>query len=317
MSFKLTQDDLKKSATTYKKQLLVTPIISCEETLQHMTSRPGVAGREIVSELGGNIELGPYDPTRVDNDGVNANARTLETFLGSVVKRFDVNTAATTVWGELVAQGKQLTTADLALQVLTFLSGLLGKKLNEAIWAAKRNDSGTTTKDLFNGFDTITKQEIDKSNISTSNGNLCEFAQPITKTNAVDMLMDFYDAAAEELQGVKTKLYVPFKVYQAYNRDYATRFGGTPYNKEYSKTFLEGTQNLCELVPLVSKKGSDYLHLTTKSNMLYGYGAGLAKENIAIEKYHEFLLSYVATMFFGTEFESIQKERLFVGKLHA
>lgn len=317
MSFKLTQDDLKKSATTYKKQLLVTPIISCEETLQHMTSRPGVAGREIVSELGGNIELGPYDPNRVDNDGVNANARTLETFLGSVVKRFDINTAATTVWGELVAQGKQLTTADLALQVLTFLSGLLGKKLNEAIWAAKRNDSGTTTKDLFNGFDTITKQEIDNSNISTSNGNLCEFAQPITKTNAVDMLMDFYDAAAEELQGVKTKLYVPFKVYQAYNRDYATRFGGTPYNKEYSKTFLEGTQNLCELVPLVSKKGSDYLHLTTKSNMLYGYGAGLAKENIAIEKYHEFLLSYVATMFFGTEFESIQKERLFVGKLHA
>lgn len=317
MSFKLTQDDLKKSATTYKKQLLVTPIISCEETLQHMTSRPGVAGREIVSELGGNIELGPYDPTRVDNDGVNANARTLETFLGSVVKRFDVNTAATTVWGELVAQGIQLTTADLALQVLTYLSGKLGQKLNEAIWAAKRNDSGTTTKDLFNGFDTITKQEIDNSNISTSNGNLWEFAEPITKTNAVDILMDFYEGAAEELQGAKTKLYVPVKVYQAYNRDYATRFGGTPYNKEFSKTFLEGTQNLCELVPLVSKKGSDYLHLTTKSNMLYGYGAGLAKENIAIEKHHEFLLSYVATMFFGTEFESIQKERLFVGKLHA
>lgn len=317
MSFKLTQDDLKKSATTYKKQLLVTPIISCEETLQHMTSRPGVAGREIVSELGGNIELGPYDPTRVDNDGVNANARTLETFLGSVVKRFDVNTASTTVWGELVAQGIQLTTADLALQVLTYLSGKLGQKLNEAIWAAKRNDSGTTTKDLFNGFDTITKQEIDNSNISTSNGNLWEFAEPITKTNAVDILMDFYEGAAEELQGAKTKLYVPVKVYQAYNRDYATRFGGTPYNKEFSKTFLEGTQNLCELVPLVSKKGSGYLHLTTKSNMLYGYGAGLAKENIAIEKHHEFLLSYVATMFFGTEFESIQKERLFVGKLHA
>lgn len=317
MSFKLTQDDLKKSATTYKKQLLVTPIISCEETLQHMTSRPGVAGREIVSELGGNIELGPYDPNRVDNDGVNANARTLETFLGSVVKRFDVNTAATTVWGELVAQGIQLTTADLALQVLTYLSGKLGQKLNEAIWAAKRNDSGTTTKDLFNGFDTITKQEIDNSNISTSNGNLWEFAEPITKTNAVDILMDFYEGAAEELQGAKTKLYVPVKVYQAYNRDYATRFGGTPYNKEFSKTFLEGTQNLCELVPLVSKKGSGYLHLTTKSNMLYGYGAGLAKENIAIEKHHEFLLSYVATMFFGTEFESIQKERLFVGKLHA
>ena len=141
MSFNLTQDDLKKSATTYKKQLLITPIISCEETLIHFTPRPGVAGREVITALSGNIELGPYVPNRVDNDGVNANARTLETFLGSVVKRFDINTAGTTVWGENVAQGKQLTTADLALQVLTFLSGLLGQKLNKAIWAAKRNDS--------------------------------------------------------------------------------------------------------------------------------------------------------------------------------
>ena len=197
------------------------------------------------------------------------------------------------------------------------MSGLLGKKLNEAIWAAKRKDSGTTTKDLFNGFDTITKQEIDKSTISTSNGNLYEFTESFTTTNTVEALMNFYEAAAPELQGVKTKLYVPFKVYQTYNRDYATRFGNAPYNKEYSKTFLEGTQDLCELVPLVSKQGSDYVHLSTKSNMLYGYGAGLANENIAIEKYHEFLLSYVATMYFGTEFESIQKERLFVGKLHA
>lgn len=317
MSLTISQDDLKKSATTYKKQLLMTPIISSEETLRHFTPRPGVAGREIVAELSGNIELGPYDPNRVDNDGVTADARTLETFLGSVVKRFDVNTAAKSVFGENVAQGNQLTTADLALQVLTFLSGQLGKKLNEVLWTAKRNDSGTQTKDLFDGFDTITKQEIDKNSIATGKGNLVEFAAPITKTNAVDTLMDFYEAAAPELQGVQTKLFVPFSVYQAYNRDYATRFNATPYNKEFSKTFLEGTQNLCELVPLVSKKGSDYLHLTTKSNMLYGYGAGLAKENIAIEKHHEFLLSYVATMFFGTQFESIQKERLFVGKLHA
>lgn len=317
MSFNITQDDLKKSATTYKKQLLITPIISCEETLKHFTPRPGVAGREVITELGGNIELGPYDPNRVDSDGVNANARTLETFLGSVVKRFDVNAARKTVWGENVAQGEQLTRADLALQVLTFLSGLLGKKLNEALWSAKRKDSGTTTKDLFNGFDTITKQEIDNSTISTSNGNLYEFTEPFTTTNTVDALMKFYEAAAPELQGVETKLYVPYKVYQTYNRDYATRFGNAPYNKEYSKTFLEGTQDLCELVPLVSKEGSNYVHLSTKSNMLYGYGAGLANENIAIEKYHEFLLSFVATMYFGTEFGSIQKERLFVGKLHA
>ena len=74
---------------------------------------------------------------------------------------------------------------------------------------------------------------------------------------------------------------------------------------------------MCELVPLASKKGSEYVHLSTKKNMLYGYGAGMADENIAIEKYHEFLISFVATMYFGVQFETIAKESLFVGKIHA
>ena len=50
---------------------------------------------------------------------------------------------------------------------------------------------------------------------------------------------------------------------------------------------------------------------------IVGYGAGMADENIAIEKYHPFLLSYVATMYFGCQFESISPERLLVAKVGA
>ena len=317
MSFNLTQDDLKKSATTFQKELLITPVISCSETLQHFTGRPGVAGREVIGQLTGNIELGPYNATRVDDTGVKITPRVLETYLGSVVKRFDQNEAAKTVWGEAFAQGEELTKAALVLQVLIYLSAQLGKNLDAALWTAERNDSGDKTKDLFDGFDTITKKEIDATSISTAQGNLHEFTEAFSSTNTVDKLMDFYQAAAPELQAVETKLYIPYSVYNHYNRDYATRFGSTPYNHEYSKTFLEGTQNLCELVPLASKKGSEYVHLSTKKNMLYGYGAGMADENIAIEKYHEFLISFVATMYFGVQFETIAKESLFVGKIHA
>ena len=89
------------------------------------------------------------------------------------------------------------------------------------------------------------------------------------------------------------------------------------YNQQYKKTYLEGSDNLCELVPLVSKKGSNFIHLTTKANAVYGYGDGMADEKVAIEKHHEFLLSYVATMYFGCQFESISKERLLVAKLSA
>lgn len=313
----ISDAELKKSATTFQKELLITPVLSCSDTLQHFTGRPGVAGREVIGQLTGNIELGPYNATRVDDKGVNITPRVLETYLGSVVKRFDPNEAAKTVWGETFAQGEELTRAALVLQVLTYLSAQLGKMIGAALWTAERDASGDKTKNLFDGFDTITKKEIDASSISTTQGNLHEFPEAFSDTNTVDLLMKFYEGAAPELQAVETKLYIPHSLYNAYNRDYATRFGSTPYNHEYSKTFLEGTQNLCELVPLASKKGSEYVHLSTKKNMLYGYGAGMADENIAIEKYHEFLISFVATMYFGVQFETIAKESLFVGKIHA
>ena len=308
----ISDAELKKSATTFQKELLMTPVLSCSDTLQHFTGRPGVAGREVIGQLTGNIELGPYNATRVDDTGVN-----ITPYRGSGVKRFDPNEAAKTVWGETFAQGEELTRAALVLQVLTYLSAQLGKMIGAALWTAERDASGDKTKNLFDGFDTITKKEIDASSISTTQGNLHEFPEAFSDTNTVDLLMKFYEGAAPELQAVETKLYIPHSLYNAYNRDYATRFGSTPYNHEYSKTFLEGTQNLCELVPLASKKGSEYVHLSTKKNMLYGYGAGMADENIAIEKYHEFLISFVATMYFGVQFETIAKESLFVGKIHA
>lgn len=310
----ITDADLKKSATTYRRELLTMPVIAAEQTLRHMTGRPGVAGREVVGQLSGNIELGPYDASRVDEDGVTVTPRTLETFLGSVVKRFDVNEAAKTVYGELYAQGQQLTTAYVAQQVLYYLAAKLGQKLNMSIWSAERDDAGTATADLFDGFDTITRKEIEAGTIAEGEGNFLAVSA-IDPTNAVDALKTVFESASDELQGQPTKLFLPRSAYNAYVRDYQATVGAVPYNKEYKKTFLEGSDDLCELVPLTSKKGSPFLHLTTRGNMLYGYGAGLAQENIAVEKYHEFLLSFVATMYFGVQFESISPERLLVARV--
>ena len=311
----ISDAELQKSAVTYRKDLLVMPVIAAEATLQHMTPRPGVAGREVLGQLSGGIELGPYDPQRYDDDGLDIKPRTLETYLGSVIKRFDLNSVAKTVYGSLTTQGEALTSLDLARQVLNYLSMQLGRNLNLHIWNAKRNDTGTKTKDLFDGFDTITQKEIDAGTIGTTQGNFMQLPQAIDESNATDILMSIYESADDILQGVPTKMFVPVSVYRAYNKDYLASFGNVVYNTQFKKTYLEGTDNLCELVPLVSKKGSPYIHLTTKSNMIYGYGDGLDSEKIAIEKHHEFLLSFVATMFFGCQFEAINKERLMVAKL--
>ena len=311
----ISDAELQKSAVTYRKDLLVMPVIAAEATLQHMTPRPGVAGREVLGQLSGGIELGPYDPQRYDDEGLDIKPRTLETYLGSVIKRFDLNSVAKTVYGSLTTQGEALTALDLARQVLNYLSMQLGRNLNLHIWNAKRNDTGTKTKDLFDGFDTITQKEIAAGTIDTSEGNFMQLSQAIDESNATDILMSIYESADDILQGVPTKMFVPVSVYRAYNKDYLASFGNVVYNAQFKTTYLEGTDNLCELVPLVSKKGSPYIHLTTKSNMIYGYGDGLDSEKIAIEKHHEFLLSFVATMFFGCQFEAINKERLMVAKL--
>ena len=311
----ISDAELQKSAVTYRKELLMMPVIAAEATLQHMTPRPGVAGREVLGQLSGGIELGPYDPQRYDDEGLDIKPRTLETFLGSVIKRFDLNSVAKSVYGSLTTQGEALTSLDLARQVLNYLSMQLGRNLNLHIWNAKRNDTGTKTKDLFDGFDTITQKEIAAGTIDTTEGNFMQLSQAIDESNATDILMSIYESADDILQGVPTKMFVPVSVYRAYNKDYLASFGNVVYNTQFKKTYLEGTDNLCELVPLVSKKGSPYIHLTTKSNMIYGYGDGLDSEKIAIEKHHEFLLSFVATMFFGCQFEAINKERLMVAKL--
>lgn len=311
----ISDAELQKSAVTYRKELLMMPVIAAEATLQHMTPRPGVAGREVLGQLSGGIELGPYDPKRYDDDGLDIKPRTLETYLGSVIKRFDLNSVAKTVYGSLTTQGEALTSLDLARQVLNYLSMQLGRNLNLHIWNAKRNDTGDKTADLFDGFDTITQKEIAAGTIDTSEGNFMQLSQAIDESNATDILMSIYENADDILQGVPTKMFVPISVYRAYNKDYLASFGNVVYNTQFKKTYLEGSDNLCELVPLVSKKGSPYIHLTTKSNMIYGYGDGLDNEKIAIEKHHEFLLSFVATMFFGCQFEAINKERLMVAKL--
>lgn len=311
----LNGSDFQQSATKYRRELLCMPVVAALATLQHMTGRPGLAGKDTLGQLSGSIEIGPYDPERVDKTNVAVTPRTLETFLGSVVKNFDPNDVAKTILGEITAQGESLKKADIVRQVLNFLAAKLGQSLNMAIWNAKRDASGTKTKDLFDGFDTITAAEITAGNIAAAAGNYMKLTEAITDNNAYDVLTGIYRGADDMLKAVPTKLYVPMAVKEAYEADYMKTVGAIPYNTEYKKTFVQGSNNLCEIVPLASKKDSKFIHLSTKSNMLYGYGAGLADENLEVEKYAPFILSFVATMYFGTQFETISPERLMVAEL--
>lgn len=316
MSVTITPEALATSAAKYRKELLMMPVIALKTSLDHMTLRIGVRGKETVGQLSGNMEMGPYDPARKDTSGVNAKGRVLETFFGSVIKEFEPNTVAKSIYGDAVLSGAGLTDTKIVQLVVAFLAKQVSKALNKALWSAVRKDDGTTSADLFNGFDTITATEIAAGNISVAKGNLFEFTAAITNNNAVDMLSSYYEAAADELQGEASKMFLPKAIYNAYNKDYQATNGSLPYNKEFKKTYLEGSDDLCELVPLSNKKDSPYIHLTTKGNMLVGVDQEGDEEKIGVEKHAAFILQFVMAMFFGVQFESISPERLLVGKLY-
>lgn len=314
--------DLNANAHKFRQDLLRLPLIGCKTTFDHMTLRPGLRAAETVGELGGDTQFGPYSNSYKDANNITINPRTLQVFLGSVIKDFDPNEVAATIWGSKITKGEALKNTEIVAQIIPFIMGKIGKNLNAAIWSATRNASNHTTQDLFNGFDTITATEIGAGNIAAGNNNFQDLSSGITKgtsAGTVDVVKAFVQAAADELQGIEIeggdapKLYMPYWLYNQYNLDYQKTVGVQLYNKEYAKQMVEGTN--VEMVPLVNKKNSNYIHLSTKNNMLIGVNQVGEEETIEVEKFSSFVLTLSATLFFGTQFESIAAERLCVGKI--
>lgn len=311
---KITVEDYQKTAIKHRKDLLMVPSKKLQTSLQYMTPRYGIRYSETVGELSGDMQFGPYSETREDNDDVIINPRTLYTYFGSVVKNFSPNKIYQSIFGSDITKGDSLKKTDITLAVVTYLSAQLGSNLNKVLWTAKRNDGGTKSIDLFNGFDTIAKTEMDATNISTEKGNMFTI-QAITKENAVDVLKSFCRAASDELMDHENvQLFCPRQVFLDYCDDYQSTLGHLPYNKGYEKYFIDGFDNVT-IVPLSNKKGSPFLQLTTKRNMLVGQNLVGEEEYLEIARFKAFVLQFIATCFFGVEYESIGKEHILFGTI--
>lgn len=311
----VSPEALAKSAAKYRREILMMPVFALGEFLQHVSLRTGIRYSETVGEMSGSMELGPYSETRIDDDDVNIVGRTLYTYFGSVVKKFSPNKVYQSIYGSAITKGEGLKNVDITREVLNFLGKKVGNSLYWNMWNAVRNDNGTRTRDLFNGFDTITSQEITDGNISVAKKNLLTLTEYIDATNAVDVLKTIWRSADPMLKREKCKLFVPPSVLDAYNDDYKATTGSIAYNTKFNQTFVEGSENKCEIVAIDNKAESQFLHLTTKQNMLVGVNQTGEEETVAVEKHEAFVLQFIMTAFFGCQFESISPERMLAIKL--
>ena len=312
---KFSPEDFQNAAIKYRSELLMLPIIGCQDTLQYMTARPGIRYKERVGTVSGDAQFAPYKPTRASDFNLNVDYRELETFFGSVVSDFEPNSAVSTLLGTGATKGDGQISTPTAKSVLALIAKSLSEHLNDAIWNGVRNATGDTSKDLFNGFDAIAQSEITAQNISAEKGNYLKLTEDITAANAVDVAKKILFSLDPRLRSQELFLYCSQDFVDKYNEGYLLSHGGIPYNTEYGQTAVEGSNGKLKLVPLYNKADSKFMHVTTKSNMLVGFDQMGDIENVMVKEYKPFILSYIATMFFGVQFESIDKRRFKVIEL--
>ena len=311
-----TLQEFQEAATKWRSDLLMLPIIGIQETLKYMTARPGIRYKENVGALSGDAQFGPYKPSRSTDFNLNVDYRTLETFMGSVVAKFEPNSAMSTLLGQVGAtKGDGQMKAPTALHVLALIARGLSEHLNEAIWAGKRNAAGDTTIDLFDGFDTITDKEITSGAIAAEEGNYMKLTEEITSANAVDAAKEILFSLDPRLRSQDLYMFCTQDFADKYNEGYLLSHGGINYNTQYSQTTVEGSNGRLHIIPMYNKIGSKFIHICPKSNMLIGYDQMGDVESVMVKEYDPFILSYIATMFFGCQFESIDKRRFKVVEL--
>lgn len=304
-----------EAARKWRKELLHLPIIGLEETLKVMTIRAGIRYKETVGAISLGAQFAPYKQTMKSNTNLNLDLRTLETFMGAVVLDFDPNSVASKVIGEKAAtKGEGLKSAEIAKDVLVEMAKDLSEHLNEVIWTAKRNASGTTSADLFDGFDTITAAEIKAGNIAAGKKNYIKLTTALTEANCYDELKKAIRKADRRLLAQNDLfLYCDPSIREMYDDSYLATHKGVAYYDNYEQAKIEGTK--VRWADMSNKMGSKFLTLSSKKNMLLGCDQMSDTESINVGKYSSFVLTFEATMFFGAQFESIDSRRLFIIEL--
>lgn len=314
-----TPEQYREAAHKWRRDLIKLPLFALEETTKYMTVRPGIRYKESVGKIGADAQLRPWvqgNSKPGEDVALNLDFRTLETYLGYVIEKFDPNTIASTLLGMTgTTMGEGLKTIPTAKEAISLVVASVGEHLHDHIWDAVRNDSGTTTKDLFNGFDTITNNEIAGGGISKSVGNLTVFDSAIDSDNAVEALEDLWMHLPLKLKRQQLYLYCTQELVDMYNINYRNVHGQLNYNNKFENGYVNISGGKLAFVPLASKVGSPFLHISTKKNMLIGVDQMSNMEQVDVAVKDHFLLSLGMRMFFGTQFECIAPEIFHVVKL--
>ena len=317
-----TPEALSTAFQKYRTELIVMPMYAMAQALQHMGYRDGIRYKEHVHEMKGNFQMGNFDKYKKGDGAIEIVQRTLETFLGNCIEPIDPVSIYKSLWGSDVTKGEALKTVPWVKRICAYIMAQLGENMFKVMWTAKHDPSNTTlTSKWFNGFCTIEDAEIAAGKMSMEEGNLYYLPEIFTPENTEDLLKDFYwgiaggwNGANDKLKNQKLKLFMHVKTKHFYEEAYQHNHGALPYNEQYIKAHLDGVPNV-EFVGLTNVP-ENYLCLTPKNNILALWNQRTDDETFLVKesKTSHYDVDFLANMFYGEQYLSINKEMLCVAR---
>lgn len=310
----ITPELLRESCQQIRKELLMMPFqVFQDQTAKFVTVLPGVRNQVMFNELAGDAELAPYSTSNHDTAEYSITGRILEVFPGNCAKDFDPMPLFHSIYGESLALGQNLTKHQIARKLLVYFAAKIGKHINDVVFVGGvRNVNGHTTADLFDSFDTIISKEILAGNIAANKNNFINLGT-IDKTNAVDILKEFYRSCDPELKKQNTFMYMSPEIYDAYVDDYQARHGALTYNNSFEKDTLEGSRGKCKFAVLDNMAGSNFLKISVKPNFLLGTDIMNQQNHANVGKYGPWNCTFEYAGVYGEQIRCINKELLKVG----
>ena len=159
------------------------------------------------------------------------------------------------------------------------------KNVAWAMFKGVLNPSGTGKVDILNGLLTLITTDVASGAIPAANVKQYGSATPITNANALDIVSDLQDVASlNDDYGDEDMVVLMGKdKRRMYNKDYQATNGALPYNTNFDKQKVDGTDN--DLIGVPFMNGSNRLIQTPKENLFYGYDSEAGLDTIIVERF--------------------------------
>lgn len=315
---------LQESAIRYDSDLKMLPITTLSEELGKLGIAliPNVQYKDIRTyfERSGGI-MAPYSAGTLNNSNLGkAIEAVLEVQDAYASVKDNIRSYKTTKIGPDQLLGKNTSKVHPWQKTMLWaIVSTFGEDLGDCLFGGTRNASGTTPKDLFNGFDTLLTTQVSAGNITVGKGNkyatgAITAPSDATDTDAFDQLRALYASAHPAMKRVNTIMMVNYDVHEAFQQAHFNKFKYAPKVDEYERTVLEGTGGKCKIVPSSFMGTGDRVILTIPGNFDFGMDSMKDQQFVQVRAPYEDpnYVQFWIQGSYGVRINSINKKTLII-----